>query len=205
MPIATGSGCAVVQSTYFVRVTSSSAAIRSCFLTLPLERRISPSIPFCADCSWIACSRSIGETCSRSLRRSPSLLRATFSPRMVAVRDAVRAHLFATEYSETISVERYLGYVRDVTTGREANEGGMCRADFVAPCTHNRWRSLAGFSRHDVVVVNEVLCRADVRPADHGNEPGYLAARDKAKRAAVGASEHGPVGIVVLAHLPGVL
>src|SRR3954470_15513162 len=90
-------------------------------------------------------------------------------------------------------------------TKREANEGGMCRADFVAPCTHNRWRSLAGFSRHDVVVVNEVLCRANVRPADHGNEPGYLAARDKAKRAAVGASEHGPVGIVVLAHLPGVL
>ena len=54
------------------------------------------------------------------------------------------------------------------------------------------------------MVADEELRRAGFRSADDGNQAVNLFARDQAQHAAVGAGEHGPVGIFLFADLAGV-
>src|SRR5574340_1544810 len=57
----------------------------------------------------------------------------------------------------------------------------------------------------DLLVLQEELRRALPGAADHGDEPGDLAARDQPQSGALGAGEHRPVGILGVAHLAGIL
>src|SRR5580765_7638868 len=57
----------------------------------------------------------------------------------------------------------------------------------------------AGFAEADLFFFEDVLGRAGLGAADHGLEAGALLACDESERAAAGAGEDGPVGVVGVA------
>jgi hypothetical protein len=67
------------------------------------------------------------------------------------------------------------------------------------------WAASERFSAYDLAVVDEELRGTLTGAANYRQQSGELFARDQAQRAAFGAREHGPVGIVFFSDAAGVL
>src|SRR5882724_8620781 len=63
---------------------------------------------------------------------------------------------------------------------------------------------LAWLSNLNVIVADEELCRALIRAANDRQQARNLAPRDQPQRPTLGAGQHGPIGVVVVAHVPGI-